>query len=412
MKMKRIHIILVLVSILSGCATNNYKPVTNKESIFGKTEDEIELIKRADKMHQDLDSKGYILHDPDLQAYIERIKDKVVPISAYEKLPIDVFILNDSDVNAFAIPNGNIYLYSGLISKLENEAQLAFLIGHEAAHVIQRHSINKYKSTKNKMKFANTIVIAPYGGIVSLGTISNILYHSRADEEEADSLGITYARNAGYDVTSFKGLFKRLKLGRPSRNKSSVWSTHPTLDRRIKFVEQYISEHEPQEGIVNHDDFDMFRHKVVKESISAYLIRKQYLTALDNIDQELEHDVNLYQAKLHFLKGEVYRGMAKNPERVAKEYSFLNDKRNNEKLIKQFQGKEQTYVENAKSSYNEALKLNTNLTVTYRGLGMLAYQQQDYTNALKYLKTYLKRHTGIMKDKRYINRIIEELTNA
>jgi len=81
-----------------------------------------------------------VLHDPDLQAYIDAAGNRVLgdrPVP--EKVTYRFLVLRDPMVNAFALPNGSVYITTGLLALLENEAQLAGVLGHEAAHIYERH---------------------------------------------------------------------------------------------------------------------------------------------------------------------------------------------------------------------------------------------------------------------------------
>lgn len=406
--MLRFITILALLLVSSACTNKSYKPVTHQDSIVGRDADELELFRRADDIHNELEKKGYIIKDSQTQEYINVLTSKIVPDSAKEKMPIQVYAVKDAQINAFALPNGHIYLHSGLLSRLENESQLAFLIGHEAAHITHRHSLNRFQSNKQKIAFANIIAVAPYGGFVSLGTLSTVLHHSRSDESQADQLGLQYAIEAGYDVHNFAGLFERLKIGKRPRNTSSIWSTHPSLEQRKKFIANYIKQHNPPNGVVDSQRFKGFRNYITRENINSQITRKQYLLALENIEQELNFSGTTQKAELYFQKGEIYRDMAKHPVRVAKQYALLEDKKHNKELEEEFKGKTDQYWQESKKAYQQALKFKKNYAKAYRGLGLIAYHYEHYRQAKSYLKKYLSLENNT-KDKRYINHLIEEI---
>ena len=76
---------------------------------------------------------------PEFDRYLEMIGNKMIPQEAVDKIPFKFHIVRDPTINAFAIPNGEIFLHTGLLARLKNEAQLAFVLGHEIGHILRNH---------------------------------------------------------------------------------------------------------------------------------------------------------------------------------------------------------------------------------------------------------------------------------
>src|ERR1035438_3805836 len=110
------------------------------------------LLADADAVDIQYEKGGLVFHDPDLQAFIDPVAHRVLgdrPVP--EKVTYLFLVLRDPMVNAFALPNGSVYITTGLLSRLENEAQLASVLGHESSHVLDRHTYLENRSERKKI---------------------------------------------------------------------------------------------------------------------------------------------------------------------------------------------------------------------------------------------------------------------
>ena len=159
-------------------------------------------------------------------------------------------ILRDAQPNAFALPNGTIYVHSGLLAMLQNEAQLAGILGHEVTHVVNRHSYLENRSARKKMATAN--IFAAVGGAAGGGgsvlsalipslIVSTIYGYSRELEHEADVYGLRAMARNGYSPDQMGATFELLKSGYEVQLKKEahgLYTDHPRLDERIKYVSE------------------------------------------------------------------------------------------------------------------------------------------------------------------------------
>src|SRR5208337_2552413 len=125
---------------------------------FTKVDDDLRA--QANAIDAEYEKKGLVLHDPGLQAYIDSVGKQVLgdrPVP--EKVTYRFLVLRDPTVNAFALPNGSVYIHTGLLALLVNEAQLASILGHETAHVYERHSYFENRSIRKKI-IASEIIAA------------------------------------------------------------------------------------------------------------------------------------------------------------------------------------------------------------------------------------------------------------
>jgi predicted Zn-dependent protease len=170
-------------------------------------------------------------------------------VSERKDLPWAFHVVDDPGVNAFALPGGFIYITRGLLAHLENEAQLASVLGHEIGHVTAQHSVNQLSKAQLAqfglgLGAAVSDSVRQLGGLGAQGLQLMFLKFGRDDEREADDLGIRYALRAGYDVREMPKVFA--VLGRVSEgaggSRLPAWlQTHPESGERVKRSEQKIA---------------------------------------------------------------------------------------------------------------------------------------------------------------------------
>jgi predicted Zn-dependent protease len=159
----------------------------------------------------------------------------------------DVVVFESEDINAFAMPGGHIGIYTGLLAVAENQDQLAAVIGHEVAHVTQQHALKRAnrEATTQVGVVAGTAVLGAgpgVGDLVSMGAQLGLsLPFSRGNETEADTVGLDYMADAGFNPSASIQLWKNMaaksKLGPPQ-----FLSTHPSGDSRIQDLIKQLPE--------------------------------------------------------------------------------------------------------------------------------------------------------------------------
>jgi predicted Zn-dependent protease len=141
--------------------------------------------------------------------------------------------------NASMAPNGMMQVWTGLLLRMENEAQLASVIGHEIGHYLQRHSLERLRDARAKSAFAT--LMAPFGliGLVGqMGAIASLLAFSREHENEADRIGIALTRNAGLDSREASKVWANVRAevaagpGGDPAQRNVMWATHPGIEER------------------------------------------------------------------------------------------------------------------------------------------------------------------------------------
>ncbi|MEQ1438178.1 M48 family metalloprotease [Fontimonas sp. SYSU GA230001] len=191
---------------------------------------------------------GYILEDPEITDYISTMGWKLAAASSTAPPPLTFFVVNDRRINAFALPGGFIGFNAGLLLAADHESEVAGVMGHELAHVTQRHIARTAEDTEvaNVATWLAVIAAIIAGsadpdvviGALSLGqTLSyqRQVSYTRAHEQEADRIGILTMSKAGYDPDSMASFFQ--KLEQQSRlyggGIPEILRTHPLNTNRV-----------------------------------------------------------------------------------------------------------------------------------------------------------------------------------
>ncbi|BAU50384.1 peptidase M48 [Sulfurifustis variabilis] len=236
--------LLVLSVALAGCATN---PVSGSPDFVLLSENqEIELGRANDPK---IRAQFGLYDDPELQAYVQRVGERLAAQSHRPDLIYRFAVLDSPDVNAFALPGGYIYITRGILAYLQSEAELAAVLGHEIGHVTARHSVKQY-SAATAASVAAAIFLRTQAGQDLFNIIGNALIsgYGREHELESDRLGAEYLARSGYNPNAMievVGVLKnqeefekeRAKAeGREPRIYHGVFATHPSADTRLQEV--------------------------------------------------------------------------------------------------------------------------------------------------------------------------------
>jgi predicted Zn-dependent protease len=229
-------ILLFLSSMLSSCARN---PVTGKQEFMLLSEsDEIKMGKEADGSVVQMYG---IYQDENLANYINDMGQKMAKISHRPQLNYEFKVMDSPVINAFAVPGGYVYLTRGILAHLNNEAELAGVVGHEIGHVTARHSAQKYSET-----YITSIGLgvgsmvskdfAMFAGLAAQGLGLLFLKFSRDDERQSDVLGVDYSTQVGYDAREMANFFNTLDKMQSKSEQGGLpdwFSTHPDPADRV-----------------------------------------------------------------------------------------------------------------------------------------------------------------------------------
>jgi len=403
--------IIILIS-LSPVGCSNVAPLTSADAHYAQDNDEQKLIRDTTRLSKELRDQGLVLTDNTVNAYLQAVLDRVIPTDVSRKVSINIHVIRDPVVNAFALPNGDIYLTVGLLALLNNEAQLAFVIGHEVAHVVERHGLQQLRERKSKIIAAHITDIALFGtSIAYVPFVASIAGYSREQEKEADLIGLTYLAAAGYPLDGADQLFALLQEVKPGESLiNSIFGDHPANKLRAQYVKEFITKRHLSLN-ANKDPgrqrYQIIRASLIVENIQLKLNIKQYQLALDAADRALKQDPD--DPWLHYYHGEALRLMAEDPEGAARESAWINGTDYNVALKKKYRKLRGELHQLAKKSYRKALDGKPGFPPAYRGLGLVEKEEGDNRAAREALTFYLRNGQDI-KDRRYITRVLGELT--
>ncbi|MEM7134132.1 MAG: M48 family metalloprotease [Chloroflexota bacterium] len=239
---------LVLFAVISYMGKREVNPVTGESQVVSLSpQEEIQMgLQAAPEM---VKQHGGMHPDQRLQDLVDRVGWRLVESSIVKDTPYqyDFHLLADARlVNAFALPGGQTFITYALLSRLENEDQLAGVMGHEIAHVVARHSAQRMAKSELTQGILGAIVTGTGSQssaqmAAMVGQMINMKY-GRDDELESDKLGICWMIDAGYDPIHMAGVMRILQeaSGGGGGGQPEFMSTHPSPDNRIQQIEATI----------------------------------------------------------------------------------------------------------------------------------------------------------------------------
>lgn len=219
---------------LFACTTANLLPFDAGQQIGPNTEGERRLWYASTKLEESLRKSGQVYEDQKLNRYLQSILDRLYPEL---KGHMRVHILKAPVLNAFAMPNGSIYVNLGLIAGLENEAQLATVLSHEGVHFVNKHAALQREYYQNTSGLRMAAALLGVAGLVAeLAMVSSVFGYSQHHELEADESGYDRLVAAGYDPREAPRAFQHLMVEAKANKvpEPFFFSTHPKLKTRVQ----------------------------------------------------------------------------------------------------------------------------------------------------------------------------------
>jgi len=251
--------------------------VENRAAFQGFSEEEEIEIARNNAAQ--FDAQASFIDDARLDAYLNRIVQRLAAHAVPRPFEYRIKVVGDASINAFTFGGGFLYVNAGLLARMENEAQVAMVLGHEIAHAAESHVVEGMKADAG-INLAGQLAgqAAAASGRVN-GEVLAKTYeysmnaavngHGRGQESEADELGIEYMAKAGYDAREASGTFTALlkEYGDESKLDSFFYSNHPRNEERMAradaWAEANAARFAAAEPLVNSQEFQQATHDIV-----------------------------------------------------------------------------------------------------------------------------------------------------
>lgn len=365
--------------------------------IFEPNKDERRLWQASELEAAALAESGARYRDPELDEYIRSVLRRVIgnnPL-AYAPLSLDVYVLDSSAVNAFALPDGSIFLHTAILGRIRNESQLAMLLGHEITHATHRHTYLEsehvyaqsgavsYLAVLSSLGGADIQrMVAGLSGLIAQASVSG---YSRDKEEEADRVGLTLIAQAGYDPRAGAEMFQRMldATEKKDRGWHFLYATHPKMKDRVKSCGKLIERMPPEllagaKEIGQDRYLDVARRLIYKEA-ETHIVLGKYVLAEETLKFMAEARPDDAEALARL--GDLYRARLEPGDKAR-----------------------------ARAAYANALEREPDNLIAHRGMGLLCVKVGEKEQALKHLQFYADNAVEA-SDVAYVRQYIEQLSN-
>lgn len=316
----RFGLMFLALAFITGCSVN---PVTGEKQLSLIPESQELAIGAEQYVPTQQTQGGRFYIDPELNLYVSEVGKKLAQVSDRPDLPYEFVVLNNSVPNAWALPGGKIAINRGLLTKLDDEAQLASVLGHEIVHAAARHSVQRMQQAQlislGVAGLGFAVSDNEWAGLImggaALGAQLALAQYSQGDELESDHYGINYMKEAGYDpqaAVELQELFLELSESRDQGFIQGLFATHPPSARRVAENRELVS----KIGAGGYRGADVYQRKLAKlrELQPAYdahdealklASNKDYDAALGKINEAIR--ILPREAMFYSLRGRIYQ---------------------------------------------------------------------------------------------------------
>lgn len=348
---------------LSGCAaTNAPEGRVTAGYLPARGSDERELWEVMNRAEHDLANSPFHLRNAELDSYIHDITCR---LSADHCADLRVYIMRTPYFNANMAPNGMMQVWTGLLLRTQNEAQVAAIIGHEMGHYLERHALQQFRDVRAKSDVAAFLGMSGIGSIAAMGMLASVYAFSRDQERAADAIGLELMSKAGYDPIQASKVWEQMIAEldtMPNRKHEDVFTaTHPEPEERLATLREKAASMKPGRIYA-----ERYRSKIapLRQMLFDDELRlRQYDRSLAVFQLIKENDGE--DGMLAFYTGEVYR---------------LRNKDNDQNL--------------ARSAFERAVAHGDAPPETYRSLGLLRWRDGQRKDAVADFQTYLQLRPG------------------
>lgn len=353
-------------SALTACVTTGQTPAT--QAGFGPgykpiaATDEGGLWAQMEKAEADLKRSRFLVRDPDVNRYVSDIACKL----SQDFCPdLRVYVVQTPYFNAMMAPNGMMQIWTGLLLRVQNEAQLAAVIGHEMGHYLNRHSLQRWRDVRGKTDAAAVFGFAGLPGLViQLGLLASIFSYSRDQEREADAAGFDLMAKAGYQPLEAAKVWEQLiaeqNAAEVTKPRNVFFASHPEPGERAGTLRARAAGLNSPAGTETQPTAHWQHLKGIRSAMLADELKlRQFGQSEVLADLLLREQGN--EAEIYFFKGEIYRHRSADGD-AGKAYE----------------------------AYGRAIEIGTAPPETYRSLGLVQLREKEFAKAAASFQRYLE----------------------
>jgi predicted Zn-dependent protease len=374
------------VSIIIGLFA--ISPVVGDEPVTAQSSSEEHIWADGRDEEEALLESGFVIDAPEVEAYLQGVIARLVEAEGLDPESFTVKVIRDTSLNAFALPHGVVFIHSGLLARMTNEAQLAAILGHEITHVTHHHGYRGVKDHRTKGTMLAIVNVGSgaagnYGSLVQilgdLGATAAVSGYSRALEREADKVGWQRMLDAGYNLDAAPEVFRILMadIEQNERTESFFFGTHPRLQER-------------EENFMRMND----RNKLaVGEELGEDRFNEGILPILA-VNGELEMKAGRWTAA----RDQLWRYRVGNPDDVKARWLIAETER---------RAGTDGDIDEARDLLIESIALDPEFAPAHRTLGLIYYKEENWESAARHLRLYLDLDTGA-HDRAFLQAYLEE----
>ncbi len=269
--------------------------------------DEGGLWSMMDREEKALRRSPFALKDEKLKSWVQ---DMACRLGGEHCPDIRIHLVRTPVFNASMAPNGMMQVWTGLLLRVENEAQLAAILGHEIGHYLQRHSVEQLRDIKSRSAFGQFIgLFGLVGAVGQMAVLASAFAYGREHEREADRIGAYLMHKAGYDVAEASRVWGNLleelraREGKEPEQVSPLFTTHPAPPERREVLSQYAQA--MPGGIKGEENFVIQTGRFLDGWLQDEVKRGQYAESLALMGRLLARKDAA--GLVYFYRGEVYR---------------------------------------------------------------------------------------------------------
>jgi len=392
--MQRCCVTLGLSLIVScGTVAAQQPPAAPSSPPFAFTNVDLDLLHQTNEIDQQIESEGSLYTDSKLTDYVSAVGNDVLPQGLPDPLSVkwQFHVLRDPVPNAFALPNGSIYVNTGLLALLENEAQLASVLAHEETHVLNRHAYLENRKYRKKA-LAGNILSGVLGTNVPAVILESTLYgYSRELEKEADLRAVTATNDANYSTEEMIAALKLLDSPYEVDLSQHFYQDHPRLKDRIGYVSDAIEDTHARtpHPLVEEERYFAATEQVSRDNIPMDINEGRQRTAVATAQRLVKKDPK--SADNFRVLGDALRGLGpRTPDPTPEELSSRGKKDERKSLWKLTPQEYEASLmaspagkvawdanrKQSEDAYRKAVEIDPSLAAAHRGLGFLFEKEQ------------------------------------